>query len=121
MAEVSRSGYYRWIRCEDKRKIWEEHDKQDASLIQDHFEAWKKKAGALVIKMRLERRNGVIMNLKKIRLLMRKFKWIAAIRQINPYRKMAKATQEHRTCPNLLERKFHQGEPEKVSLLTSPI
>ena len=29
---------------------------------------------------------------------------------------MAKATQEHRTCSNLLERQFDQGEPEKVLL-----
>jgi putative transposase len=29
---------------------------------------------------------------------------------------MAKATQEHRTCPNLLKRQFDQGEPEKVLL-----
>ncbi|GIP22743.1 IS3 family transposase [Paenibacillus sp. J22TS3] len=73
-------------------------------------------AGALVIKMRLEKLNGIVMNHKKIRRIMRKFGLAAMIRQANPYRKMAKATQEHRTCPNLLERKFDQGEPEKVFL-----
>ncbi len=29
---------------------------------------------------------------------------------------MARATQEHKTCPNLLKRQFDQGEPEKVLL-----
>ncbi|PPB10951.1 IS3 family transposase, partial [Brevibacillus laterosporus] len=78
--------------------------------------ALRGKAGALVIKMRLERESGVIMNHKKIRRLMRKYKLVATIRQANPYRKLAKATQEHQTCPNLLQRQFDQGEPEKVLL-----
>lgn len=47
---------------------------------------------------------------------MRKYRLKATIRQVNPYRKMAKATQEHLTCPNLLKRQFDQGEPEKVLL-----
>lgn len=66
--------------------------------------------------MHLERRDTVIMNHKKIRRLMRKYNLVAKVRQANPYRKMAKATQEHRTCPNLLERQFNQGEPGKVLL-----
>lgn len=43
-------------------------------------------------------------------------KLVTVIRKANPYRKMAKATQDHRTCPNLLERQFDQGVPEKVLL-----
>ncbi|CAM3619620.1 Integrase catalytic domain-containing protein [Paenibacillus lupini] len=66
--------------------------------------------------MHLERKDTVIMNHKKIRRLMRKYNMVAKVRQANPYRKMAKATQEHRTCPNLLERQFNQGEPGKVLL-----
>ncbi len=66
--------------------------------------------------MYLERKDTVIMNHKKIRRLMRKYNLVAKVRQANPYRKMAKATQEHRTCPNLLERQFNQGEPGKVLL-----
>lgn len=34
----------------------------------------------------------------------------------NPYRRIRKATQEHQVCPNLLQRQFDQGEPEKVLL-----
>ncbi|WP_341279373.1 IS3 family transposase [Paenibacillus sp. FSL H8-0537] len=116
IAGVSASGYYRWCNAEESRQLRETADQYDFQLIREHFEALNGKVGALVIKMRLERLNGIVMNHKKIRRIMRKFGLVATIRQTNPYRKMAKATQEHRTCPNLLERQFDQGEPEKVLL-----
>ncbi|MGK5508803.1 IS3 family transposase [Brevibacillus formosus] len=116
IAEVSSSGYYRWCSAEEQRQIREEADERDFLLIKEHFETRKGRAGVLVIKMRLERMNGVVMNHKKIRRLMQKFKLVTLIRKANPYRKMAKATQEHRTCPNLLKRQFDQGIPEKVLL-----
>ncbi|ATO48422.1 transposase [Brevibacillus laterosporus DSM 25] len=116
LACVSASGYYRWLRAEKIRQLREDADEHDIKLIKKHFDALHGKAGALVIKMRLERESGVIMNHKKIRRLMRKYKLVATIRQANPYRKLAKATQEYQTCPNLLQRQFDQGEPEKVLL-----
>jgi len=116
IAEVSASGYYRWCSAEETRQLRETADLNDFQLIKNHFEALNAKAGALVIKMRLEKLNGVVMNHKKIRRIMCKFGLVATIRQANPYRKMAKATQEHRICPNHLERQFDQGEPEKVLL-----
>jgi transposase InsO family protein len=116
LAHVSLSGYYRWLATEETRQVREDADERDALLVKEHFDNLKGKAGALVIKMRLEREMGVVMNHKKIRRLRRKFNLIATIRQANPYRKMAKATQEHQTCPNLLKRQFDQGEPEKVLL-----
>ncbi|MBV7509311.1 IS3 family transposase, partial [Bacillus sp. sid0103] len=56
------------------------------------------------------------MNHKKIRRLMTKYNLEAKIRKANPYRKMAKATKEHLTCPNLLNREFNQEAPGKVLL-----
>lgn len=47
---------------------------------------------------------------------MAKYHLVTTIRKSNPYRKMAKATQEHLTCPNLLNREFQQDEPGKVLL-----
>lgn len=114
--EVSTSGYYRWLRAEGFRQQREHNDAQDAALIKVHFDALHGRAGALVIKMRLEEQSHVTMNHKKIRRLMKKVHLTATIRRANPYRKMAKATQEHRTCPNLLKRQFNQGEPDKVFL-----
>ena len=116
LSGVSPSGYYRWLHAEEKRQIREAVDEQDFRLIKAHFDLLKGKAGALVIKMRLEREDNIVMNHKKIRRLMRKYKLIVKIRKTNPYRKMAQATQEHRTCPNLLNRQFDSGEPEKVLL-----
>lgn len=102
--------------AEEERQSRAAADEEDLTLIRQHFETLRGRAGALVIKMRLEHMNGVVMNHKKIRRLMRKAGLVAVIRQANPYRKMAKANHEHKTCPNLLERKFDQGEPEKVFL-----
>lgn len=116
LANVSRSGYYRWLAAEEVRQRREVADEQDYLLIKEHFEARNGKIGALVIKMRLEKMNAVIMNHKKIRRIMRKYGLVATIRQANPYRKLAKATQEHKTLPNHLKRQFDQGEPEKVFL-----
>ncbi|MBM4765365.1 IS3 family transposase [Bacillus sp. B15-48] len=85
-------------------------------LIKWLFDEKKEKVGALQIKMILENDYFVIMNHKKIRRLMKKFGLKAKIRQANPYCKMLKATQEHRTCLNLLERQFDQQEPGKLLL-----
>lgn len=56
------------------------------------------------------------MNPKKIRRLMRKYNFFAKVRRANPYKNIAKATQEHKTLPNRLNREFTQDEPEKVFL-----
>lgn len=66
--------------------------------------------------MILENDYYVVMNHKKIRRIMRKFNLVATVRQANPYRKMAQASQEHKTLPNVLQRQFDQGEPQKVLL-----
>lgn len=116
VADVSRSGYYAWLKAEPNRQERECADEADYQLIRKHFLSLHGKAGALTVRMHLERSDDVIMNHKKIRRLMRKYNLVAKVRQANPYRKMAKATQEHRTCPNLLERQFNQGEPGKVLL-----
>lgn len=66
--------------------------------------------------MTLENDFGVIYNRKKIQRIMRKYDIVCPIRRANPYRRMAKATKEHRVVPNILERNFKQGIPGKVLL-----
>jgi transposase InsO family protein len=85
-------------------------------LIREIFICKREKVGALQIKMIMENDYAAVMNHKKIRRLMSKYNLVTKIRKANPYRKMAKATQEHRTCPNLLNREFNQEEPGKVLL-----
>lgn len=107
VAGVSRSGYYKWLSCSLKRAQKEQADFEQHLLIQDIFLKKHRKSGWRVIKMVLERQS-VVMNHKKIRRLMSKFGLITQIRRMNPYKKMAKASQEHRTLPNVLDRKFAQ-------------
>lgn len=47
---------------------------------------------------------------------MRKFNIFCPIRKANPYKRMAKATKEHQTVENKLERHFDQGIAHKVLL-----
>ena len=47
---------------------------------------------------------------------MKKYGIICPIRKANPYRRMVKATKEHRTCQNELKRNFKQGVVWKVLL-----
>ena len=47
---------------------------------------------------------------------MKKYDIICPIRRANPYKKMIKATQEHRVLSNLLNREFKQEIPGKVLL-----
>jgi transposase InsO family protein len=116
MAGVSRSGYYTWIKAEYKRAQKLEEDWKDYELIKEIFDRKKGKAGALVIKMILENDKHVVMNHKKIRRIMRRFNLVTKIRRMNPYRKMAKANQEHKALKNILNREFGQDVPGKVYL-----
>jgi len=45
---------------------------------------------------------------------MKKYDLITQIRRRNPYKQLAKATQEHRTAPNVLKRRFTEGAPYKT-------
>lgn len=105
---VSRSGYYQYFsekavqkRAEDE--LADEAVKKDI-LKAYHFRGRKK--GARQIKMTLENEYGITFNLKRIRRIMKKFEIVCPIRKANPARRMAKATKEHRTSPNELQRNF---------------
>ncbi|SNT55926.1 HTH-like domain-containing protein [Bacillus sp. OK838] len=116
MAGVSRSGYYDWLKAAPTRELREEQDNLDIQLIKNIFLIKKEKVGALQIKMVMGNDYSAVMNHKKIRRLMEKYNLFAKIRRANPYRKMAKATKEHLTCPNLLIRGFKQKEQGKILL-----
>lgn len=116
LAQVSRSGYYAWLNADQVRTQSNENDMKDYELIKEIFEKKNGKAGALQIKMVLENDYYVTMNHKKIRRIMRKFNLVTKVRQAQPYRKIAQATHEHKTCSNILNRQFDQGEPGKVLL-----
>ncbi|WP_099049187.1 IS3 family transposase [Cytobacillus oceanisediminis] len=116
LAGVSRSGYYDWLKAAQLRAQRDEKDQLDIELIREIFISKKEKVGVLQIKMIMENDYSSVMNHKKIRRLMAKYNLVTKVRKANPYRKMAKATHEHRSCPNLLNREFNQEEPGKVLL-----
>ncbi|MCS0674486.1 IS3 family transposase [Cytobacillus firmus] len=115
---VSRSGYYDWLKAAQLRAQSDKQDELDIELIREVFKSKKELVGALQIKMIMENDYSSVMNHKKIRRLMVKYNLEKKVRKAIPYRKMAKATQEHRICPHLLNREFMQEEQGKVLLMT---
>jgi transposase InsO family protein len=67
--------------------------------------------------MNLENDFNIIYNLKKIGRIMRKYSIICPHRKPNKYKQITKATKEHSTLPNTLNREFKQGIPMKVMLI----
>lgn len=64
--------------------------------------------------MKLVNEENIVMNHKKIQRIMKKYHLFVKIRRRNPYKNIAKKTQEHRTCENKLNREFKQKFPLKV-------
>lgn len=110
IGNVSRSGYYRWRKYSDQP----DKDIRDYEMILDVFKQGRKKLGWRCVKMGLAKNKGIVMNHKKIQRIMKKYLLFAKIRRRNPYKDMAKKTQEHRTCDNILNREFKQTQPLKV-------
>ena len=118
LSGVSRSGYYNYFSI-DSQKTREINDNQDElvkAIILKAYNFKGRKKGARQLKMTLQGHYGIIYNLKRIRRIMKKYGIICPIRKANPYRRMMKATKEHRTLPNQLNRNFKQNAPGKVLL-----
>lgn len=114
IADVSRSGYYNWINSKEKRNEKELHDQSDFELVLAAYKYRGYRKGARSIYMRLLH-EGIRMNLKKIRRIMKKYNLVCKIRKANPYRRMAKALKTSHVAPNLINRDFIQ-EPRLVIL-----
>ncbi len=115
MAGVSRSGYYNWLKKEDFRKEKERKDCEDFALILEAYRHRGYKKGARAIHMRLLH-NGIRMNLKKIRRLMRKFGLFCPIRKPKTYSKMLKDMRTNKVADNIVNRDFTSKGARKVLL-----
>lgn len=109
IAGVSKSGYYKWWKNADKVK-----DEFDILLIAEMFFKCKQKAGFRTIKMKLLTEYGIIMNHKKIIRIMKKYGMTTKIRRTNPYKLAARIRQDNIVCPNLVNRKFKEQNPNSV-------
>jgi putative transposase len=118
IAGVSRSGYYNYFSLQSKEQR-DKRDDEDDIVKENILKAFNfkgRKKGARQIKMTLEGQYNITYNLKRIRRIMKKYDILCPIRRANPYKKMIKATQEHRVLPNMLNREFKQNIPGKVLL-----
>lgn len=118
VSSVSRSGYYNYFsqKSKEQRKRKDEMDTVAKELILKAFRFKGRMKGARQIKMTLAGQFQCVYNLKRIRRIMKKYGIICPIRKANPYKRMMKATQEHRVVQNLLNRQFKQEIPGKVLL-----
>lgn len=116
-AGVSRSGYYTWVKAAPAREAAEEQDRKDFALILEAYKVRGYKKGAESIYMNLLHMDPpVVMNLKKIRRLMKKFGLICPVRKANACRRMAKALKTSNVAENLLQREFESYGPRMVLL-----
>jgi len=118
LADVSRSGYYKWLDEAPEREAREAQDRKDFELILEaaRFRGYDK--GARGIHMRLLHMEPCrVMNTKKIWRLMGKYNYVCPIRRANPYkRKLLEAiARTGAVADNQLGRHFIQG-PRKVLL-----
>ena len=115
LAGVSRSGYYNWIRSENARVLREAKDQEAFEKILEAYQFRGYAKGVRGIHMRLLHM-GVLMNVKKIRRLMRKYRLVCPIRKPNPYRRLHKSIQMRNTAENLVNREFESHGPRAVLL-----
>ena len=107
IAGVSRSGYYYWIKTEADRIRREAEDRADFKLILIAYNKRGYSKGARGIYMCLLHMDPpIIMNLKKIRRLMKKYNLFCQVRRANPYRQMQAALKTSNYADNLLQREF---------------
>lgn len=116
LLDVSRSGYYSYLKARSSRQAREQRDVEAKEIILKAFERRGYKKGSRSIKMILENDFHLIFSRKKIQRIMKKYGIICPHRKPNPYKKMAKATKEHQVVSNQLNREFKQGVPGKVLL-----
>lgn len=115
IAGVSRSGYYAWEAAAPVREKREEADRKDFDSILEAYKFRGYAKGARGIHMRLLH-VGIVMNIKKIRRLMKKFCLKCPFRGPNPSRQMAKAIKTNAVFPNVVNREFVKGGVRRVLL-----
>lgn len=116
IARVSLSGYYAFQKRKKNNTTKEDREMKDLQIIRQKVNQGKRKYGYRTVTMKLiqdwiQWSNGFHMNHKKILRLMKKYDLLAKIRRKNPYKQIQKATQEHNTAPNLVNREFTSGLP----------
>ncbi len=82
-------------------------------VITKYFEKSRRKGGIITLDLML-RRDGIIINHKKIARLKRQYGILTKIRRKNPYKGFSTAIHEHSFIPNLLQRDFVRLRPDEA-------
>lgn len=105
---MSRSGFYDWSHRLGKPD-WDD----DELLVHFIFEDRKGKSGARTIKMLLVRDYKVVMNLKKIRRIMKKLNLKTSIRRKKNYL-IKDVGSEHKVVPNYVDQNFEVTSKDQI-------
>lgn len=119
LGEVSRSGYYNYFSQKSvaARKVRKLKDEIAFKNILKAYKYKNRNKGIRQIKMTLNEHFKInYYNVKRIQRLMHKYGLECPIRKANPYKRMMKATKEHRVLKNKLNRNFKQNIVGKVLL-----
>ncbi len=112
---VNESSYYSYKKSLNNKQKRKNNEINIVNKIISIFNTHKSRVGARTIKMKMDHwckiNNLSPVNLKRIRRIMKENDLICNIRSVDPYRKMLRATKNHRTYPNLLKREFNVGKP----------
>lgn len=103
---VSISWYYKHRKLILNNKAKKNIEKNDLEIIKNLVLKYHRKHWYRIITMLVKSEYWLIFNHKKVLRLMKKYNLLSIIRKKNPYAKIIKATKEHRTCNNILNRDF---------------
>lgn len=108
--KISRSCFYAFKSSVVSRQ---NKDSEALNLISHYFYKSKEKAGILSLEMML-RRDGHVINHKKIARIKKEYGLFTKIRRRNPYKHIPLKSGEHIAVPNLLDRDFYPIGPDQV-------
>ena len=102
IANVSKSGYYKWLNNKNKISVQEI---LEVIYIKEIFSRKDRVYGIRTIKMKLEQDYGIVINRKKIARIMKENNLITKTRKQKPYSKQ-KVNQEQLISENIVSRNF---------------
>lgn len=79
---------------------------KDLEIIKYLVLKYYQKYGYRIITMLLKWKHNTVMNHKKVLRIMQKYDLLSKVRKKYPYKQIAKATKEHRSVSNILNREF---------------
>lgn len=111
--EVSRRGYYDWVAAAPRRAERERADLEARSLIESAYAYRGFRKGTRQVRDCLLRKQGVVMNRKKVQRITRKYGLAPKPRRKRPWRPIG-ADGLPKVADNVVNRDFRRGRPLRV-------